>query len=48
MAAEFRKTIRDKLVENRPNLGASSATTYVSCLFNLWKQMDEKEEYGKK
>ena len=31
----LRKEIEDEIKKNRPKLGASSLTTYVSTLFNL-------------
>ena len=36
---EFRQSILDKIKENRPKLGESSAKTYVSILFNLHKKL---------
>ena len=41
--ADLRQNIKDEIVKNRPKLGNSSVTTYVSCLFNLWKQMKEEK-----
>ena len=35
----FRELIREKIESNRPKLGVSSVTTYVSCLFNIYKKM---------
>jgi len=40
---EFRKMINAEICKNRPKLGTSSVTTYVSCLFNLRKQMKGEE-----
>lgn len=36
----FIKSLEEKLIENRPNLKASSIKTYISCLSNLVKKMD--------
>jgi len=39
MAQSFKKTIEDKIRENRPKLGTSSVKTYISILANLHKNL---------
>lgn len=42
--SELRKEIEDKIKTNRPKLGASSLTTYVSTLFNLHKNIKSNND----
>jgi len=42
--SELKKAISDKIKENRPKLSASSVKTYISILFNIHKQITQKEE----
>ena len=39
---DFRENIRERIMENRPQLSSSSVKTYVSILFNLHKHLQQQ------